>query len=340
MREDTGVDAGLQELADELYGLNPSDFTAQRNARAKEIRSAGDRELSALVGRLPKPSVAAWAANLLVRERADQIGDVLSLGAMLREAQEDLDPEALRTLTRQRRQLVAALGREAARIASGRGQQLSGAAVEELEQTLQAAMTDPAASDALRTGRLVRSLSGTGVEAVDLTDAVAAPEGGPAPARAPEPEPEPDPAPAPRGAARGKLRAVPRPGEEEERAQRERERERKERERAERERAEQAVAEARRAAEEADRTVRSADRALHDVERRREEARDERDRARAEVRRMKAELAELEERLGGVEEELEALESERDEAARAADRARLAAERATEEVSRAEERLR
>src|SRR4051812_35048981 len=300
MREDTGVDAGLQELADELYGSALAEFTARRNDRAKEVRAAGDRELAALVGKLPKPSVAAWAANLLVRERADQIGDVLSLGAMLREAQEDLDPDALRTLTRQRRQLVAALGREAARVASSRGQQLSAAAVEEVEQTLQAAMTDPAAADALRTGRLVRSLTGTGVEAVDLTDAVAAADGGPAAARTPEPEPKP----APRGAARGKLRAVPRPGEDEERAERERERERKERERAERERAEQALAEARRSADEADRAAARADKALHAVERRRESAREERERARAEVRRLKAELAELEERLGTVEEEL------------------------------------
>ncbi|WP_210508411.1 hypothetical protein [Naasia sp. SYSU D00057] len=332
------MDAGLQELADELYGLTPSDFTAQRNARAKEVRAAGDRDLAALVAKLPKPSVAAWGANLLVRERADQIGDVLSLGALLREAQEDLDPEALRTLTRQRRQLVAALGREAARLASGRGQQLSSAAVEELEQTLQAAMTDPAAADALRTGRLVRSLTGTGVEAVDLTDAVAAPDGGPAPTRKAEPAPEP--APAPRGAARGKLRAVPRPEEDEERAERERERQRKEQERAERERAEQALAEARRSAEEADREAGRADRRLRDVERRREEARDERERVRAEVRRLKAELAELEGRLGGVEDELESLETDRDEAARAADRARLSADRAQEAVARAEERLR
>src|SRR5215218_2396392 len=218
MREDTGVYAGLQELADELYGLTPADFTARRNARAKEVRAEGNRDLAAVVGKLPKPSVAAWAANLLVRERADQIGDVLSLGAMLREAQEDLDPDALRTLTRQRRQLVAALGREAAGMASGRGQQLSSAAVEELEQTLQAAMTDPAAAEALRTGRLVRSLTGTGVEAVDLTDAVAAPDGGPATSAAPPAAPEPEPAATKRGAARGKLHAVPRPGEDEERA--------------------------------------------------------------------------------------------------------------------------
>ncbi|BDZ45570.1 hypothetical protein [Naasia aerilata] len=72
--------ADLRQIADELYGLVPGSFTAERNARAKEIRTEGDRDLAAAVARLPRPSVAAWAANLLVRERADQVDQVVSSG--------------------------------------------------------------------------------------------------------------------------------------------------------------------------------------------------------------------------------------------------------------------
>jgi hypothetical protein len=307
--------ADLRQIADELYGLVPGSFTAERNARAKEVRSSGDRDLAAAVGRLPRPSVAAWAANLLVRERADQVDQVVALGALLREAQEDLDPAALKSLSAQRRQVVAALGKEAGRLAASHGQKLSGAVVEELEHTLQAAMTDEAAAEAVRTGRLVRSLSAEGLD-VDLTDAVAVP-GGAAP-------PPPEPTPRARGGARID------------------DLEQKRREVAERE-----LAAARQAADEAEAAAREAENAREEVERRRDEARARRDRLRDDRRRLAAELAELQDRLAsvqekvaGVEDELEGLDEERDTALTAADRARQHRQRAREAVRSAEERVR
>jgi hypothetical protein len=311
MREDSAV-ADLRQIADELYGLAPGSFTAERNARAKDARSAGDRELATAIGHLPRPSVAAWAANLLVRERADQVEQVLALGALLRDAQEDLDPAALRSLGAQRRQVVAALGKEAGRLAAGHGQALSAAAVEELEQTLQAAMTDEAAGEALRTGRLVRSLSAEGLE-VDLADAVAVP----APA-------------APAADARPK-KGIARVDEVE----------RKRREKAERE-----LASARAALEEAQTAKGKAEQVRDDVEQRREKARARRDRLRDERRRLTAELAELQERLAsvqervaGVEDELEGLDEKRDSALATLDRTRHALEQAREMVRGAEERV-
>lgn len=35
----------LDDVGQELYGLSPEEFTEARNARAKEITTAGDREL-------------------------------------------------------------------------------------------------------------------------------------------------------------------------------------------------------------------------------------------------------------------------------------------------------
>lgn len=162
----------LDEVANELYALPPEQFTAARNERAKALRSA-DAALATRVQELRKPSPAAWLANLLVRERGGQVEQVLALGEQLREAQEDLDRAELADLTKQRRALVGALAKSGAALA---GKSITAAVTEELAQTLQAAMTDAAAADALRTGRLVRPLQAVGFEPVDLDGAVA---GGP-----------------------------------------------------------------------------------------------------------------------------------------------------------------
>ena len=166
----------LASIADPLYGLAPAEFTAARNAAAREVKDSADFELAARVQELRKPSPAAWAVNLLARQRAEELEQLADLGATMREAQEDLDREQLAELTRQRRALVAALAREASGLATEARHNLTATVVEEVAKTLQAALNDPAAAAAVRSGRLVRALEATGIEPVDLTDAVAAPE--------------------------------------------------------------------------------------------------------------------------------------------------------------------
>lgn len=165
----------LAEIADELYGLTPAEFTAARNARARDVKDTKDVELAERVMSLRKPSPAAWAVNLLARERSGDLEQLTELGVAMREAQDELDRDQLAELTRQRRALVQALAREAASLASAARHNLTSAVTEEVAQTLQAALNDAAAASAVRSGRLVRALEATGVEPVDLTDAVAAP---------------------------------------------------------------------------------------------------------------------------------------------------------------------
>ena len=100
------ADQELVEIADDLYALPLGEFTAARDARAKELKGS---DLAAPVKALKKPSLAAWVVNLLVRRDAEQVDQVLSLGAALREAAAGMDGEELRNLTRQRRQLTAAV---------------------------------------------------------------------------------------------------------------------------------------------------------------------------------------------------------------------------------------
>ncbi|GAA1665351.1 transposase [Microbacterium lacus] len=158
--------ADLDAVAAELYALPPDEFTAARNVRANQA----DRPLAAQIKALRKPTAAAWAVGLLARE--GQLGDALELSAALREAQDDLDAAELNRLGRQRRALVAALAAQAADLAAAKGVTVSASARTEVEKTINAAVMDAAAAAAVMTGRLVRTLEATGLEPVDLTDAV------------------------------------------------------------------------------------------------------------------------------------------------------------------------
>jgi hypothetical protein len=252
------------EAADELYGLRPEDFTAARDEKVRAARDAGDRPLAAALGRLRKPTVSAWVLNMLVRDQPEVGAQLASLGADLRQAQETLSGPALKELAGQRQKLVAALVRSARRIAAREGHQVTQAVSFELEQTLHAALADPAVAEQIGSGRLVRATARTGLES-------ASPE--------PAPEPEPEPTPVRR------LRVVRDPGD----SPREDPKVARERRRREEERA--------RLREEwqaAERTRAEADEDVEDLEGRVEDA--ERDRAAA-----AEEVEELARRLGEAE---------------------------------------
>jgi hypothetical protein len=165
----------LEEIAEELYGLLPEDFTAERDRRAGQLRAAGDREQAAAVKALRRPAVPAWLVNALVRHRAEDVEQVLALGESLRAAQAGLDAARLRELGRRRQDLLGVLRRQARDLAVELGRPVGATVLEEVEATLQAAVADQAAAEAVRTGRLTAPLSYAGFGEVDLTDAVAVP---------------------------------------------------------------------------------------------------------------------------------------------------------------------
>jgi hypothetical protein len=173
----------LAAVADELYALPPDEFTAGRDAAARTARDGGDRELAAEVKQLRRPPVAAWLVNQLARQHTERLDDLLDLGETLRAAQDALDGAELRTMTRQRREVIRSLADLAGELAAAAGQRVADAAQREVEATLDAALADEQAANAVRSGRLMRALASTGLEAVDLTDAVAAPDPDGSPAR-------------------------------------------------------------------------------------------------------------------------------------------------------------
>ncbi|MBB3050058.1 hypothetical protein FHS23_001053 [Prauserella isguenensis] len=149
-RTGTDADGGaeLNEVAAELYALDRDEFTQARNERA---RSAGDRELAARIRKLRKPTVAAARVNRFAREHPDQVRQLRTLGDELRSAHAELDGDRIRELSQRRRALV---GESAELEASGSGDGVS----REVHDTLDAAVTDADAGEAVARGCLVSAL--------------------------------------------------------------------------------------------------------------------------------------------------------------------------------------
>ncbi len=162
------------EVADELYGLPMSEFTAARDRDATAARQAGDRELASELKKLRRPSVAAWLINQLVRQRRAEVEALVRLGSALRDAQAELASADLRRLSQQAQQMVTALGREARGVGAAAGQRVGDGVVREVEETLHAALADPAAGDTVQSGRLISPLSYAGFGSVDVAGAASA----------------------------------------------------------------------------------------------------------------------------------------------------------------------
>jgi hypothetical protein len=340
----------LADVAHELYGLLPGDFTAERNQRAKDLKDDGDAELAAQVKALGKPTSAAWLVNQLVRHHGEEVEQVAAVGAALREAQDDLDSGELLALNKQRHLVLRAVVQQARALARDLGQPVSTAVADEVEQTLRAVMSDPEAADAVRTGTLRRSLSGTGLGPVDLTDAVAEAGSAAQPGRRPASSAGPG-----RGGTgrRGTGRAAADAGaptsgtkrtkdelaerrrqHEREQAEHEREQAERERQQAERERQQRALAEARRQAEEAEEQAASADEARDQAQASLDELDDRQQRLTDELHALEQQLRDAKSRLDVVQREAQAAMHARDEARHSAEAARRAADRARTRLER------
>ena len=143
----------LEEEVDRLYGLEPAQFVGARDELARRLRAEGRREDATEVKGLRRPSPAAWAVNRLARAHRDELGALVELGGVLRQAQESLlagqDDAELRDAARQRRAAVTRLA-ELAGSPPHRDQVIA---------TLEAASVDPEAAEQVLAGRLTAPLS-------------------------------------------------------------------------------------------------------------------------------------------------------------------------------------
>lgn len=172
---DPAASARLDEAVDELYGLAPGDFLATRSRLAALAKAAGDGEAAAAIAALRKPTLAAWAVNILARRRPGDLDRLADLAAELREAQQQLDGARMTTLARSRTSLVDELVALLADVVAQAGARLTPAAARDAGATFVAALASPAATAAVVSGRLTRALEYAGFGDVDIRDATARP---------------------------------------------------------------------------------------------------------------------------------------------------------------------
>lgn len=177
--------SGVEHETQELYGLDPAQFIGARDALAKRLKADGRADDAAEVKALRRPTVAAWAANQVARQRSSDVDELLAAGAELRQAQRKVlsgvKAGGLREAMDRRRRAVTTLVKaaEAFLEESGKG---SAGTVDALSPTFEAASVDEAAGRLLKTGRLEKELAApSGFGGVTGLEVVAAPVESPKP---------------------------------------------------------------------------------------------------------------------------------------------------------------
>ncbi|MCP9985152.1 hypothetical protein [Actinomadura madurae] len=150
----------FSSAAGELYGVPPAEFVERRKRLAQEAKADGDAALAKRIGGLRRPTLSAWAVNLLARSASGELDDLLDVGEEMRAAWSA--GRGVGDLEQRRAGLVRALVRRAADLAAEAGGPLREQAVREVEDTLQAATVDAGVAEEVRAGRLPQPRSHTG----------------------------------------------------------------------------------------------------------------------------------------------------------------------------------
>ena len=258
--------ADLDEEIDRLYGLPLEQFVSERDALAKRLRGEKRREDADAVKALRKPTVAAWAANQVLRSQPDERRTLLEAGDALRGAQEDLlagrgHAATARAAAESERRAVGDLVSAARGLARDEGF-LSDAVLDRVRETLHAAATDDDARAEVAAARLDRERRPAAFGGLEGFAVAAPPRAKPAPAERRRP-----PKPADRKPAGDADEKRERDRQDRDR-EREAERERRAAERDRRRELQAAVREAKAAERDAGRRRREVEREAHDAERR------------------------------------------------------------------------
>ncbi len=184
----------LDDAASDLYQIPPEDFVERRKQLVAEARGAQDRELAKQIGQLRRPTRTAWLINTLAHRRPEGVTELLDLGAQLSDAQRRMAGAELRRLSAQRRTMIDSLARSAIDLGREAGYSAPDGAVQEVSQTLQAALADHDVATLLRRGTLTQALvyggfgvSGSGEDDLAALLAASTPTAAPA-----DPEPASD----------------------------------------------------------------------------------------------------------------------------------------------------
>ena len=155
----------LSDRIDALYQLSLDEFIAARDALARELRGDGDRGAAAAVKKLAKPSVTAWAVNLLWGKYPEDFGALVEAGDRLRDAQESAGGD-FGAAIEDRRDCLSQLMELAEGILDEGGHGSSRPNLQRISQTLEALSVLEARQVEEPPGRLTRDLQAPGFEAL------------------------------------------------------------------------------------------------------------------------------------------------------------------------------
>ncbi len=157
---------------EDLYAEPLADFTNRRNALAKELRDAGDREAADDVKALRKPSLPAWAINQGVRADRKAAAKLLDAGDALRGAHEQAlggDADDLRVAMAKEADAVEAMTMAAVR--AGEPEKLAGGMLDRVRDTLRAVAGDEELRGEFEAGCVTRDRKPVGLGGMALGDA-------------------------------------------------------------------------------------------------------------------------------------------------------------------------
>lgn len=140
--------------------MPPSEFVQTRRRLADAAQAGDDEAAAKRIRALRRPTVSAWAVNLLVREQGDLVGELLELGEEIRRGWAEGEEPA--RFDRVRNLAVAEAVRVAGVLVEATGRPLGEQAAHEVEETLQAAIVDADAAEEVRSGRLTHPRSHAG----------------------------------------------------------------------------------------------------------------------------------------------------------------------------------
>ncbi len=149
------ADRAADEQIDDLYDLEPGEFTVARNALAKRLKGEGHKEVAAAVAKLRRPTLVAWAINQVARRQPEALEALIDAAAAVATAQRDLlaggQPADLRAARYNQRMAAGVVVRAAAITAGGN----HGDAI---TATVDAALADAELVERLQAGTLSETL--------------------------------------------------------------------------------------------------------------------------------------------------------------------------------------
>ena len=159
----------LEQARAELYDAAPEDFVAERKRLAKELKADGHAADADELGKLRKPTVAAWALNRLARDHRRDIDLLLDSGHRLRQAQAGVlrgdAREAFEQAQRTERETIARLVQAAEQLLAERSG-ASAAVREQIASSLHASAVSEQGRELLAAGQFTEPLSLEGFDAV------------------------------------------------------------------------------------------------------------------------------------------------------------------------------